>query len=327
MTGGRVGARLLRTARLSRVGRQLLGLFLVLCLPAIAHGYGERAPVDVEGLRIAPGDQRLMSVDLARVGEHKAWVPQAVVHYADLPLVLLCNGSCPSQQYVPLVAHRITLELSVAVSLWNRLQLAVALPVVVYQGTDPVVQNGLANPALSPPVPAPGGLGDGRIHAKVALLPKTWRGGLGLEGVLSLPTGDGDSFLGTRLPSFTANLLGHLSAHRRITLAASFGARFAAQEQILGLPSGLALVYKAGMGILLLGPGELEMPLYLLVEAFGQAYLRAAAATDFPTEILIGLRSDPKRFSVFAGAGSTLVPGVGTPNVRALVGFSFSSKR
>lgn len=302
-------------------------ILLGFALPRVAHGYGENAPVDVEGLRIAPGDQHLVAVDLGRVGEHKSWVPQAFLHYADRPLALLCHGYCANRAFVPLVAQRITLDLSLAVSLWDRLQLGVSLPVVLYQQTDSIIQDGLITATGSPPVPQPAGLSDARLHAKVAFLPKAWKVGLGLNGTLSLPTGDGNSYLGTRLPSFTARLLGHAFAHARVTMGASFGARFAAQEQILGLSSGTALTYNLGIQLKLLGLSDGEIPLYLIAEAYGLAYVRASAATDFPTEFLLALKSEPGRFSVFAGGGGTLFPGTGTPDVRALVGFGYSSKR
>lgn len=306
-------------------------LLLISLVPRKAAAYGDRAPIDIQNLRIAPGDARLVSVDLARVGERGSWVPQAVLHYADRPLVLLCQGSCLPRAYLPLVAHRLTLDASVAVSFLDRIQLALVLPATLYQYTDPGIQDvqaGNMTRGAEPtaPIPQVAGLGDARLHVKVAFLPRAWRVGLGLDGALSLPTGDGNSYLGTRLPAFTARLLGHVE-YKRLTVALNFGGHFAQQEQIVGLQSGIALTYGLGVQVKLLGDGADEVPLYLLAEAYGWGFTRFDGASDFPTEFLVAIRSEPRRLGWFAGAGSTLYAGAGSPNVRVLMGISYSSRR
>src|SRR5437868_2854226 len=123
--------------------RLLPALFcLGLILPGLVHAYGERSPLDVELLRPAPGDARLFSVDLGRVGERTSWVPQAFIHYADRPLTLLCRGQCDPRAYVSLIAHRVTLDLSLAVSFVDRIQLAISVPVTLYQVSDPAIIDG-----------------------------------------------------------------------------------------------------------------------------------------------------------------------------------------
>jgi hypothetical protein len=296
-------------------------------LPRLGYAYGGLAAVDLETLRLPPGDQHLVTLDLARVGPDGAWVPQAFLHYADRPLLLVCDEFCPPKGKLALIAHRLTLDLSLAVSIRDRLQLAVSLPVALYQYSDPQVADFFANTAARPPAPQVAGLEDAQLHAKVAFLPKTWRFGLGLSGALSLPTGNGDSYLGTRLPSFTTRLLGHGLAHPRVTLGASLGARLAATEQVLNLPSGIALAYSLGLQIQLLGLEADELPLFLIAEAYGLAYVRGSRDTDFPTEFLIAIKSEPGRFSVYTAAGGTLIAGAGTPDVRALIGLSYSSRR
>jgi len=299
---------------------------LLLC-PAVALGYGQRAAVDLEGLRVAPGDQHLATVDLARVGKHGAWVPQAVLHYADRPVVLSCDGRCPVLGTVSLIEHRLTLDASVTVSLRERVQLGMSLPVVLYQQSDRAVPDLLANVDGNPPVPQVAGLSDASLHAKVAFLPATWRFGAGLWTALSLPTGNGDSYIGTRLPAFTARLLGHAAVQSRITVAGGLGARFAAEEQILNLPSGIALTYNFGMQAQLLGLASDEVPVFLLAEVYGQAYVHSTRDTGFPLEFLFAVKSEPAAFSLFVGAGGTIIPGAGSPDVRALIGLGYRSKR
>lgn len=150
--------------------------------------------------------------------------------------------------------------------------------------------------------------------------------GLGLDGALSLPTGDGDSYLGTRLPSFTARLLAHVQ-YKRFTAALNFGGLFAKAEELLALRSGIALTYGLGCQVKIFGDTKDVSPFYLLAEIYGLSYARFAPTTDFPTEFLIAAKTEPGNWSLFAGVGSTLVPGVGTPNVRGILGVTYSSKR
>lgn len=303
---------------------------LALIVPRWAHAYGDHAPLDVELLRPAPGDAKIFSVDLGRVGERNSWVPQVILHYADRPLVLVCQGQCLPRQFVSLIANRVTLHLSAAVSLVDRVQLALSVPVTLYQYSDPAIVDGqgstVDNVGLIAPVGKPAGIGDAQVHAKVALLPRRWTFGLGIEGTLSLPSGDGNSFLGTSLPSFTARLLAH-AEYKRLTVALNFGARFAKQEEVLTLQSGTALTYSLGGQVKVFGDDQEVTAFYLLAEIYGLAYARFEPVIDFPTEFLIAAKTEPGNWSLFAGVGSTLVAGTGTPNIRGLIGASYSIKR
>ncbi len=79
--------------------------------------------------------------------------------------------------------------------------------------------------------------------------------------------------------------------------------------------------------ILAIGNDQEVTAFYLLAEIYGLAYARFAPAIDFPTEFLIAAKTEPGSWSLFAGVGSTLVPGTGTPNIRGLIGASYSIKR
>lgn len=309
----------------------LLSLCTVLTLAAgSAHGYGDRAAIELEHFQPAPGDTRLVTLDLARVGPHLSWVPQGTLHYADRQLVLLCRGNCSPDVYVPWVAHRLTLDLSFALSILGRLQLALSLPVALYQYTDPGIVDAGSDAAsaggLVAPRPNPAGLGNAKLHAKVAFLPQTWRHGLGIAIALGLPTGDGNSFLGTRLPDLSARLLGHLDLGR-LTLAAHFGARFTEATAVSALRDGISLLYGLGAQVRLLGGEADETPFYLIAEIQARALTRFAPAADFPTEFLIAARGEPGPFGITVGAGSVIYPGIGTPNVRAFVGITYRGGR
>lgn len=315
--------------------RGLLGVATPLALVTTsspALGYGDRAAIDIQHFQPAPGDARLVTLDLARVGSasHLGWVPQATLHYADRQLVLLCRGNCSPDVYVPWVAHRVTLDLSFALSLFDRLQLALSLPVALYQHTDSAIIDAGSDAASTGGLvavrPNPAGLGNLKLHGKVGFLPRSSRYGLGLAVALGLPTGDGNSFLGTRLPDLVARLLGHVELGR-FTLAAHFGAHFSEAVTVSSLQDGTALLYGLGGQVRLLGADADTTPFFLIAELTGRAFTRFAPAADFPTEFLIAARSEPGPYSITIGAGSALYPGVGVPNVRAFVSFAYRGGR
>lgn len=298
----------------------LAAVFFVASTPATALAYGDQAAVEIEHLRPAPGNARLLSVDLAKVDGHHEVVFQSFIHYADQPLVY-CQAICPQSI---LLAHRMTLDLSLAWSLLRRLQLAFSLPVILYQYNGLSDDLAAALPAdLVLPSPAPAGIGDVRLHAKVTIL-SSRAFGLGLAAALSLPTGDGNSFLGTRLPSLALRAITHLHIGR-FTGAINVGFLFAASEQVLALESGMALLYSIGLQLEVLR--DRNAAFYLLAEAYGQAQLRFASATDFPTEFLVASKTELRRGSLFVGVGSGLISGYGVPNVRILAGFSVNLRR
>lgn len=322
--------------QLSELGRclarraWLLAAFVALALPRLASGYGDQAAIDIEHFHPAAGETRLLTLDLARVRGHLNWTPQGTVHYSDRPLVLLCHGNCPPQRYVSWVAHRVTLDLSLALSIAERLQLALSLPVALYQYSAaeivPGTSGGSSSGGLFAPVPAVAGLQNVRLHAKVSFLPKHWAAGLGLATSLALPSGDGNSFLGTRLPDLTTRLLGDVVVGR-FALAGAFGARFAETVDVLSLHDGIALIYGLGAQIRLIGDKRGEKPLYVLAELYGRADTRFAPTRDYPLEYLIGVKAEPGPWSMTGGFGSTILPGVGTPNVRCFVGVAYHGRR
>ena len=163
-----------------------------------ALGYGDRAAIDIQ--HFAPArEMRGWSRWIWRASalSPAGWVPQATAHYADRQLVLLCRGNCSPDVYVPWVAHRATLDLSFALSLFDRLQLALSCLVALYQHTDPAIIDAGSDAASSGGLvavrPNPAGLGNlccmaGWLPAaaQLALWPGTGRRGLACRPAMAI---------------------------------------------------------------------------------------------------------------------------------------------
>ena len=94
-----------------------------------AWALGESAPIDINKFHPAPGSAKLVTIDLAEVGPHLQFVPQLFLHYARRPLTYTLGGL----PVADLVQNRLTGDISLALSLLNRLQVSLALPVTFYQ--------------------------------------------------------------------------------------------------------------------------------------------------------------------------------------------------
>ena len=131
--------------RLSRSGRRAAAASLaaaaVLFSVGSAHAIGEAAPLDINRFHPAPGNSKILTVDLAQVGPHLQLVPQLFLHYARRPLVYTL-GSVPQAD---LVKNRLTTDVSISLALWRHLQIALALPVTLYQNGE-VPEDGFLPP-------------------------------------------------------------------------------------------------------------------------------------------------------------------------------------
>ena len=121
-TSRKLRRKTLRTAAVSCAALSLL-------VGADAHALGDAAPVDINKFHPAPGNNKILTVDLAEVGPHLQVVPQLFFHYARRPLVYVLG----SEPKADLVQNRLTADLSVSLALWRRLQIALAIPVTLYQ--------------------------------------------------------------------------------------------------------------------------------------------------------------------------------------------------
>jgi len=295
-----------------------------------AHAIGDGAPIDINKFHPAAGNQKLVTVDLADVGPHLEVVPQLFLHYARRPLIYTLGGVPKAD----LVKNRLTGDLSVSLALWRRLQIALELPVTLYQNgeapsafvADPNDPNSKAPPTNL----ATAGQEDLRLTVKGVF----WNNrnfdilgtnfGVGAIGDLSLPTGNANSYLGSRLPTFTLKAIAHIS-WRRLTAALTFGGLFSSAEQIYNIKTGLGIVFGGGLQVEMFR--WRIMPFYAVAEVFGSSVLqdpKFISAKNTPAELSVALKTSYKEWTMFVGGGPGVSPGAGVPDGRVYVGATYA---
>jgi len=306
---------LLRSRRASLQGALakggLLGLMGVLAVPA-AHAQVTTSPlsesIDVQRYKPGPGATDILGVHGARVGEHLGWHLGASINYASDPLGFLDRRT---DKYVyEIVAHQATLDVMGSVSLWNRFELGVALP-ITYQSS----QSGAATmPAFQSGVSG-AGLGDVRIVPKAHLLSA---GGLnlGLVVPVSLPTAGGEAFRGGSGVSARPQLIAEWGQNNNgLRLVANLGANLQKAEQLRNLETGTELMYAVGAQV------PVTQKLALRANLAGAFGLNDSNFEGRPLELLAALqyRFRPGLAAHFGG-GPGLTRGYGTPGFRVFAG-------
>lgn len=323
----------------------LLGLsLLVLPLSQPAHAIGDQAALDANHFHPAPGSGKILTTDLGEVGpldvprdQQKGarfeFVPQLFLHYARRPLVYTLGG----EQVQDLVRDRLTGDISLSFSFLQRLQLALSLPVTFFQQQGPYT--GPMGGEAGFPQLATIGQEDLRFSVKGVIYNSKLSGrqsnlhyGFAAMGDLSIPTGNADSFLGSRLPTFGIRLGGHLQ-YKRLTVGANFGGLIAKPEEIKDtlhpeldrtiLQTGYGLLYNAGAQIALWHNSSRETAVYLLAEVFGRTHYPFDNLKASPAEATAAFRIQHKGLNVYIGGGPGINPGYGVPDGRVYAGVNY----
>jgi outer membrane protein OmpA-like peptidoglycan-associated protein len=162
-------------------------------------------------------------------------------------------------------------------------------------------------------------IGDVALEAKVSLADRrTAAVGLALDGRLVLPTGDGDSFLGQDGPAGIARLA--LAVGDRVAGSANLGLEIAGVDDLPdGTAWGTRLHYGAGISV----PASDQ--LWASLELDGERLIDSSdepGAT--PVELLLAGRFAPSDDTIVTvGGGGGITQGIGAPDARFVLGFSY----
>src|ERR1043165_1662936 len=124
-----------RGARLETVLPRLHARFLLaltVVVPAASSAQNEPQGFPVERLRISTNRQGLIDVEDASVAPHLAWDAGLWLGYARNPLLLYRIED--RSRLGPLVENRLGASLVASVGLYDRFEVGVDLPVILYQG-------------------------------------------------------------------------------------------------------------------------------------------------------------------------------------------------
>ena len=209
--------------------------------------------------------------------------------------------------------QRTQMDLQAGIGISRYFSLSASLPVVLWQeGYDP---NRLGGPPGSADLVA-SGLGDLRLNPKFVFLDlDDVPVGLAVVARVSVPMGDGASFLGegnvTAEPTLVVEVSdGSIHARSyRIRAALNAGYHIRPITQWRDLTLGSEFVYRGGLAVHPAAPLELGCDI--------AGALGGPQAAKRPLEVLPWLRLLPvKRVTLTAGAGFGILPGVGSPDLR-----------
>ncbi|HEX9102325.1 MAG TPA: OmpA family protein [Polyangia bacterium] len=279
----------------------------------------------------APGPDRFVDVESAVPLPHRNWGVGLFFNYARDQLTLAgydAGTGQPNGVRADVLAHAISADLWAGVGLFNRLQIALALPMTLYQtGSSFHDVNGTFFPA-----PGAFALGDPRIYLKGRLYGHDLGFQLAISHWLSIPLGNDHNFGGEKHFSGFAGeprvLAGYEGSRWRVGAFIGFNWR-AHVSNLFSTVVGQQLTYGAAAAV-----DVVRRRFSLILETFGHSNSFGSVTNvlgkvkdidDAPLELdLAGRVMVTLGLSVTAGVGYGIVPGVGSPQPRVYLGLVYA---
>lgn len=293
----------------------LLGLVI-----ATPPGSSRAAPpddgLDVQLFRPGAGASDYLHLTGGFMGRHLGFTGGVLFDHASGLLVVDREGD--GQRNVILESQD-TLNLTLAFTAFERLELGVAVPLVLSQ------QTGDAFAIVAPGVTAPDGfaLGDIRITPKVKIIGVGRMFALGIAAPMSVPSGG--SFAGYGGFSVEPKLLLDFNPAYYFRLTLNVGGRFRGEKAFDGLALGKELTWGAGLKISFFIADQL----FSILGSFSGSFeLPEQKKEDPPVEFLGGLEWRGVRdLSVFIAGGAGFTNGYGAPDGRVVAGVRYGGYR
>lgn len=272
--------------------------------------------IDVQQFRPGGGASDYLHQSGAFMGRHTGFTFGLVFDQADVVLLSDRKGDGIKSG---IVDGQSTLNLMGSFGLWERLELGVAVPLVLSQTVGP------AWPVLMPGVEAPEGfqLGDIRLTPKVKIVDGGKEFALAVAAPVSIPVGS--SFAGYGSVSVEPKvILDWLPAYYfRLTL--NVGGRFRDATAFDGLKLGEELTWGLGMKLSFF----LGDQLFSVLTSFAGSFELPEQELEDPTfEFLGGLEwRGVQDLAVYAAAGAGITRGYGSPDIRGVIGVRIGGYR
>jgi OmpA-OmpF porin, OOP family len=287
------------------------------CLVALASSGGATAQRSVNVERFEPALDRFgfLGIQGTASPAHKRWNVGLWTHYAKSPLTVRLLSGEPT-----VIKHRLTANLQFQMGLFGRWAIAVDAPFVLYQEGD-------ASRLMDGGHSLRGGaVGDPRIVNRVRVLGKPTKPnqerpdgpGIAVLFAVPVPIGHESRFAGEGQFTFDLQTLADfhvLGAGGGIMI----GWRYRGDERVIGARElGQELLYGLGLKV----PIPVATNLFGMLELRGSTSFRGRDTNTLEGEL--GVRYLVDGFALTAAVGTGIVRGLGAPNLRAVVGFSWS---
>ena len=304
-----------------------LSPLLLLLLAGTAHAQYDTS-FNPQLFHPAPGpDDQFVAVESAVPLPHRTWGVGLFFNYARDELSLAGYDAMtgqPNGSRADVLAHAIGADLWAGFGLFDRLQIALALPMTVYQtGSSFHDVNGTFFPA-----PGSFALGDPRVYLKLRLYGHDRGFQIAISHWLSIPVGNDSDFGGEKHFSGFAGeprvLAGWEADRWRVGAFIGFNWR-AHESNLFSTVVGQQLTYGGAAAV-----DVVRRRFSLILEAYGHSNSLGSLSTalgkiedvdDAPLELdLAGRVFAMAGLGVTAGIGYGIVPGIGSPQPRAYLG-------
>lgn len=285
---------------------------------------------------VAPGPGAFLTVESAETAPDLTPTFGATLGYAHRPFVaddLDCvtgsrTAGCetPMNQETDLLAHLGELQLYGAITVLERLQIGLNVPLLYYDGARYQYIDRSTTP-FAPRTAALGGsgvaIGDPRLSLKIRFLDPDRDGNgvmMGAGAWVSAPLGHAIAaghFVGDTTPSFGAHFIGSFRL-QGFRLALNLGAQVRAEAQNLRSAVGTELTYGVAAAY------RFHPLVEGLVELAGVTSFGARFDSEAPLELRGAVLFHVGDLALHAGAGAGLVYGIGAPIARVFLGGSFT---
>jgi uncharacterized repeat protein (TIGR01451 family)/MYXO-CTERM domain-containing protein len=303
--------------RRRRLGAAALAAAAILFVPFVGHAQVVEGEFGTERFQLATDRDGIIDIESGSVRRHLRFDMALWMGYENDPLVLQ-RTDVERTEVGSLVADQISGEMVGSLGLWNRLQLGLAVPLVLMQSDN--LSGGTATMPTAPQ--GSFALGDLRLIPKVKLLTQGAFGvDLALWAAFTVPSSSGDGFAGDTNVTFAPAL----ALSRRFDTGMRFGAnagwRTREKRTSLDLEVNDELFAGVGLGYDFAtrgGPPVGVDAAFSLATAANDAF---GAFNRNYAEVKLGTTIDiPGPASGFVAGGFGVAEGYGTPDWRALAG-------
>jgi outer membrane protein OmpA-like peptidoglycan-associated protein len=283
------------------------------CFGSVASAAPPRQDgVDIQQFRPGGGASDYLHLSGGFMGRHLGLSASLIYDHADVVLLTDRKGDGVKSG---IVDGQDTLNLGLSFGLWERLELGIAMPLIIDQAIGP------AWPFVNPGVAAPNGfqLGDLRLTPKVKIVDGGRQFSLAIAAPISLPTGQ--TFGGFGSVSVEPRVVIDWNPAYYFRLTLNLGGRFRDATPSSGLVLGEELTWGLGMKLSFF----LGDQLFSVLTSFAGSFeLPDQKLEDPPFEFLGGLEwRGVKDLAVYAAAGAGLTRGYGSPDLRGVVGVRY----
>jgi hypothetical protein len=312
------------------VSRLVASLVLSLPVLSLAHEASAQTQVEptfsVERFQSAPGPRNYLVTRGARTDGEKAWTAGLLLHYGYRPFSVKscttrtgesCSESMAQQvRTVRVVENLMTADLLGSFTIIPRLQLGARLPLSWVKGQGISTDGTPANKGLSAV-----GIGDFELEGKGRLYgevdgPFVLGAAVGVTAPLGKLTAE-DKYIGDKTPTLILRAI--IDGQRGpISYAANLGGMFRGKADVGKTTLGSEARYSVGAGF------KVSPVFKAMVDMFGSTRLSSTPGAN-TLELLGAVQAQPLTLPVAftLGAGTSLVKGVGAPDVRAVLGFMY----